>query len=254
MENPHQVWNAGLYDDWHAFVWKHGASLIELLGPKPGERILDLGCGTGHLTASLTEVGAAVVGLDNSADMLARARSAFAQLEFIQGDARDFTFVRPFDAIFSNAVLHWVRPPERVIRCVHDALRPGGRFVAELGGRGNVGAIIAAVHAAAAQLGIAVELPPWYFPGVGDYAPLLESAGLEVRFAALFDRPTPLKEADGLKRWVQMFARPTLEAMAEERREQFLSAVEESARSELFRDGGWIADYRRLRVTAVRRD
>jgi trans-aconitate 2-methyltransferase len=184
--------------------------------------------------------------------MLAKARSAFSDLEFVQGDARDFSFAQPFDAIFCNAVLHWVRPPERVIRCVRDALRPGGRFVAELGGRGNVRAIRAAIHTAAARLGIAAQLPPWYFPGIGDYAPLLESAGLEVRFAALFDRPTPLKGADGLKGWVQMFARPTLEAISEQHREEFLSAVEESARSELFRDGGWIADYRRLRVVAVR--
>jgi trans-aconitate methyltransferase len=184
--------------------------------------------------------------------MLAKARSSFPQLEFVQDDARDFSFAQPFDAIFSNAALHWIRPPERVIRCVRDVLRPGGRFVAELGGRGNVRAILAAVHAAAAQLGIAAQLPPWYFPSVGDYATLLESAGLEVRFAALFDRPTPLEGADRLKGWVQMFARPTLEAIPEPCREEFLSAIVESARSELFRGGDWFADYRRLRVVAVR--
>jgi trans-aconitate methyltransferase len=254
MAKTDQVWDAGLYDGRHSFVWKHGESLVELLGPKPGEQILDLGCGTGHLTAAIAESGAGVVGMDSSADMLAQARAAFPRLEFVQADARDFSFDKPFDAIFSNAALHWVRPPERVIGCVRDALRPGGRFVAELGGRGNVRALLAALGAAAARLRISIEVTPWYFPSIGEYAGLLEAAGLEARFAVLFDRPTPLEGSDGLKGWVKMFARPTLDAIPAERREEFLSAVEEAARGELFRDGGWFADYRRLRVVAVRLD
>lgn len=252
MQNANQVWDAGLYDDRHSFVWKQGASLIELLAPKEGERILDLGCGTGHLTASLAESGATVVGLDSSADMLAQARSAFPRLEFVQADARAFSFVQPFDAVFSNAVLHWVRPPEDAIRCVRNALRPGGRFVAELGGQGNVRALLAALQTAADRMGIAAWQPPWYFPGVGVYASLLESAGFEVRFATLFDRPTPLEGADGLKGWVKMFARSLLDDMPAERGEELLEAVEEAARPHLFREGGWFADYRRLRVAAVR--
>src|SRR5262245_22336955 len=149
MDEGNQTWDAGLYDGRHAFVWRHGASLVELLAPKPGERVLDLGCGTGHLTARIAEAGAVAVGLDGSAEMLKQARAAYPQLEFVQADARDFRFDEPFDAVFSNAVLHWINEPAAVIRCVRDALKPGGRFVAEFGGRGNVRAVVAALQAAA---------------------------------------------------------------------------------------------------------
>ncbi|HBI45338.1 MAG TPA: SAM-dependent methyltransferase [Planctomycetales bacterium] len=252
MSAPNQGWDAGLYNDKHAFVWQYGASLVGLLAPKAGERILDLGCGTGHLTAQIAQAGATVVGLDHSAEMLEQARSAYPLLQFIQGDARDFTFAEPFDAIFSNAVLHWIQPPEAVIRCVRDALRPGGRFVAEFGGRGNVRRVLAVLRDAAEQMGIAADLPQSYFPSLSEYATLLEAAGLEVQSALLFDRPTPLERADGLRDWVKMFRRPTLESLPAERREEFLQNVEEAARPQLFRDGGWVADYRRLRVVAVR--
>ena len=252
MTAPKQHWDADLYDDRHAFVWKHGASLVELLDPKTGERILDLGCGTGHLTAAIADAGATVVGLDHSAEMLAQARAAYPRLSFVQGDARDFTFPEPFDAVFSNAVLHWVRQPERVIRCVHDALRPGGRFVAELGGRGNVGRIEAAMRTAAERVGAPLGDSPMYFPAVGAYTALLDAAGLEVRSAALFDRPTPLQGETGLRDWVKMFGGWALGAIPEDRREDFLRATEEAARPHLHRDGGWFADYRRLRVTAIR--
>ena len=113
-----QTWDAGLYDDKHAFVWKHGASLVELLAPRAGERILDLGCGTGHLSAAIAAVGAMVVGLDQSAEMLEQARAAYPQMKFLVGDAREFAFDEPFDAVFSNATLHWVRPPEAVVQRV----------------------------------------------------------------------------------------------------------------------------------------
>lgn len=247
-----QRWDTGLYEAKHAFVWKEGESLVELLAPRPGERILDLGCGTGHLTARLAGLGATVVGLDHSAEMLARAGSAYPRLEFVQADARAFAFAEPFDAVFSNAVLHWIKEPEAVIRRVREALKPGGRFVAELGGRGNVGAVVIALRDASARVGVRLEEPLWFFPSVAEYATRLEAAGLEVRFAVLFDRPTPLEGPEGLRDWVRMFARGVHDAVPAGRHEEFLRAVEESARPALFRDGGWVADYRRLRVVAVR--
>jgi SAM-dependent methyltransferase len=251
MSTSSQHWDADLYDNKHAFVWQYGASLVELLAPKPGERVLDLGCGTGHLTAAIAQASGNVVGLDHSAEMLAQARAAYPQLSFLQGDARDFRFEEPFDAVLSNAMLHWVRPPEPVARCVREALKPGGRFVAEFGGRGNVAVLIQAMRTAFEKMGLQVAEMPWYFPSVGEYATLLEAAGLEVRFATLFDRPTPLEGPDGMKAWVRMFGRGLLDAVPVERQEELLTIVEEEARPVLYREGGWFADYRRLRVTAV---
>src|SRR6202171_1113386 len=135
----HQTeWNANLYDAKHAFVWKYAADLLPLLAPQPGERILDIGCGTGHLTAQIADSGARVVGVDRSPEMVNAARRAYPHLQFELTDARDLSYRTEFDAVFSNATLHWIHEPELVIRSVRNALRPGGRFVAELGGKGNI--------------------------------------------------------------------------------------------------------------------
>ena len=172
----------------------------------------------------------------------------------MRGDAADFRFDKPFDAVFSNATFHWVRPPEAAARCVRDALRPGGRFVAEFGGRGNVRGILAALGTAAGRLGVTLVPPAWYFPGLAEYATLLEGVGLEVTYATLFDRPTPLEGEEGLRDWLAMFARSTLDAVPAARREEFLRKTEKAARPALSTEGGWMADYRRLRVVAVRGD
>src|SRR5262249_10579174 len=157
----------------------------DLLAPQPGERVLDLGCGTGHLTAQIAAAGAEVLGLDSAPGMLAQAREAYRGLRFQQADARDFTLDAPVHAVFSNAALHWVRPPEAVVACVARALLPGGRFVAEFGGRGNVQAVLAALAQAARACGLSLGEVPWYFPGIPEYAALLELAGLEVVHAEL---------------------------------------------------------------------
>jgi trans-aconitate 2-methyltransferase len=247
-------WDTGLYDDKHSFVWKYGASLIDLLRPRASERVLDLGCGTGHLTARIAEAGAKVVGIDASPEMIAEARRLFPNIVFEVADARDFAFDEPFDAVFSNAVLHWVKPPEEAVACVRRALGPGGRFVAEFGGRGNVTAIVGALDTASRAIGLGAWEHPWYYPSIGEYAPLLERAGLEVNDSALFDRPTPLEGTDGLRHWVEMFARDLVARVPAEAREPFFRHVEEAARPRLHRDGTWFADYRRLRVVARRPD
>ncbi len=247
-------WDAGLYDDKHSFVWKHGAALIELLAPRQGERILDLGCGTGHLTAQIAEAGAEVVGIDASSSMIEEARRLYPDLRFEVADAREFSFDEPFDAVFSNAVLHWVKPPEEAIARVRRALKPGGRFVAEFGGRGNVRTLMSALDSASRAVGLGAWEHPWYYPGIGEYARLLERDGLEVTDAFLFDRPTRLEGEEGLRHWLEMFVGGLLDRVDPDRRESFFRAVEDYARPTLYRDGQWFADYRRLRVVARRTD
>jgi trans-aconitate methyltransferase len=246
------MWDAKLYDDKHSFVWKHGASLVELLAPQPGESVLDVGCGTGHLTAQIARAGATVLGIDRSPEMIAEARRHYPDLSFEVADARALAYADRFDGVFSNATLHWVREAEAVVCSVARALRPGGRFVAEFGGKGNVRALQdALIDAVRAVAGEWVE-SPWYFPSVAEYAGLLEQQGLEVTFATLSDRPTPLEGQNGMRHWVEMFGGPFWMRVPQEQREAFFRQVEERLRPVLRRDEMWFADYRRLRVVARR--
>ena len=244
-------WDARLYDAKHAFVWKQGTALLDLLALQTGERIPDLGCGTGHLTAQIAAAGAEVIGIDSAASMIDQARRSYAQLRFEIADARDFNLAVSFDAVFSNAVLHWIKEPAQVIAAVRRALKPGGRFVAEFGGRGNVQAIVAALDRTTQATGGGRFENPWYFPSIAEYAALLERGGLEVTYAVLFDSPTPLQGEAGMRHWIEMFANDLLTRVAGDKREVFLGKVEEELRPVLYRDGTWFADYR-LRVVACR--
>jgi trans-aconitate methyltransferase len=252
MPADDQTWNPSLYDDKHSFVWRQAASLVELLAPMPGERILDLGCGTGHLTAELVRRGATVIGIDHSLDMVAQARANYPSLTFQQADARDFAFDAPFDAVFSNAALHWVPEAERVIASVRRALKPGSRFVAEFGGKGNVLAIVTGLGRTFAELNLEPPSTPWFFPALGQYARLLEQGGLETVYAVLFDRPTPLEGATGLRHWVTMFGQEWLSQVPAELRGRFFDRLEELVAPALRKGDSWVSDYRRLRVVARR--
>ena len=247
-------WNAGLYDDKHSFVWKLAAGLIELLAVQPGERILDVGCGTGHLTAKLAEAGALVTGIDRSPEMIRQAKGKYPQLRFQVMDARQIAFAEPFDAVFSNATLHWIQEQERVIEGVARSLRPGGRFVAEFGGKGNTAHFLAAASRAWLRLGLPGAMPhPWFYPSIAEYAALLEDCGFEVTYASLFDRPTPLEDGPrGLRNWMAMFGGVFLEALSDSQREELKDAVESEARPALFHDSQWDMDYRRLRIATRR--
>src|SRR5271170_4254672 len=180
----HATWNANLYDDKHSFVWKMAAGVLELLAPKPGEKILDVGCGTGHLTAQIAEAGVEVLGVDRSTEMISQAKEKYPALRFEVMDATQIVAPEPFDAVFSNATLHWIKEPERVITGIAKALRPGGRFVAEFGGKANTQELLNAVERAWTKLNLPGPAPkPWYYPGVAEYAGLLEHHGLEVTYA-----------------------------------------------------------------------
>ena len=248
------TWNSGLYDDKHSFVWKLAAGLLDLLAAQPGERILDVGCGTGHLTSQIAQAGALVTGIDRSPEMIRQATEKYPDLRFQVMDAREIAVPAPFDAVFSNATLHWITEPERVIAGIARSLRLGGRFVAEFGGKGNTGQFLASASRAWARLKFAGAMPnPWFYPSVGEYARLLEHHGFEVTYATLFDRPTPLEDGErGLRNWIKMFGTSFLGALSDAQREEFISAVESEARPGLFRDSQWFMDYRRLRIAARR--
>lgn len=181
-------WNAACYQNQCSYVWQHGESLLSLLNPQPGEHILDLGCGPGQLTDKIAASGATVIGLDSDHAMIAQAQANYPHITFEVADAANFQLEEPVDAVFSNAALHWVTQAEAAVRCMAVALKPGGRLVVELGGKGNVQTILAALEQASGRTG----LNPWYFPSLSEYAALLERAGLEPISAHLFDRPTAL--------------------------------------------------------------
>jgi SAM-dependent methyltransferase len=225
-------WDPGVYDSTHRYVFDYGKDLIDLLAPKPGERILDLGCGTGHLTQQIAATGATVLGIDNSLEMIAQARQNYPKLKFRLADGSGFQTPEPFDAVFSNAALHWM-PPEPTAAAIRAALKPTGRFVAEFGGYGNVASIVAAAGR-----------NPWYFPSIAAYATVLERHGLLVTTAMLFDRPTKVDGESGLAEWLGMFFKPPLPPAD-------VARMEVELRPRLYCDGAWYIDYKRLRLAAV---
>jgi trans-aconitate methyltransferase len=248
-------WNASLYDDKHNFVFKYGEDLVDLLNPEEGEKILDLGCGTGHLTNLIAARGAEVTGIDNSDDMIAKAKMQYPQLQFYNMPATDFHFDQPFDAIFSNAVLHWVLKKEKAIDCIYENLGQGGRFVMEMGGKGNVSHIETALKAALQSHGYNANaaIALWYFPSVGEYATLLEQRGFRVTYAIRYDRETELADdKNGVVDLLKMFAGGYLNGVNPQDIEVILKETQEKIRPLQFRNGKWYADYKRLRVIALK--
>ena len=246
-------WNPELYEARHAFVWNLAQGLLELLHPIEGERILDLGCGTGQLTNEIAQSGAEVVGLDASPEMIGQARQNYPGLRFVLQDAGEMQYDGECDAIFSNAALHWMQDAPKVASAMARALKPGGRLVAEMGGKGNVGQIEAALHRVLPRFH-AGNMPAakTYFPSIAEYATILDNAGFEVRTAQLFDRPTPLQGEEGMADWLRQFPSYYFEGLGVKEREQAVAEVVDLLRQGLHRDGVWSADYRRLRVTAVK--
>jgi trans-aconitate methyltransferase len=242
------TWDTAAYDRDFAFVSAYGAELLEWLRAEPGETVLDLGCGTGELAARVAAAGATVIGIDSDPAMIEAARRRLPDAELRVADGHDFAVDEPVDAVFSNAALHWMPAAVEVLGCVSDALRTGGRFVAEMGASGNVATVTAAVDQACREAGLPERAWPWFFPSPAQYAAMLEDAGLEIRELDFRDRPTELVGEDGITGWLRMFAGP---AMADVPAEVVDRAVE-LARPALWRNGAWWADYRRLRFRAVK--
>jgi trans-aconitate methyltransferase len=259
MTSPSQHWDPTRYRTRTGFVTTGGLPLVDLLDPHPGERILDLGAGTGELTQAIASRGADVLGIDASSAMVNAARAAHPALPFEVVDAQALPYDGEFDAVFSNAALHWMPRAEVVARGMHRALRQGGRLALEMGGHGNTKAVLASLERAAGELGVA-EIPqpfaPWYFPRLGEYAALLESVGFAVRFAVLFERPSAMPDRDGergIAAWLDTFVAPWLGALPAAVRAPLFERVAEIARPALWREEAWWIDYVRLRMEAVKR-
>ncbi len=245
-----QVWNAERYAEHAHFVSALGQPVLDLLKVRPGEKILDLGCGDGVLTEKIAVLGAEVVGVDNSPDMtqVAQARGLDARVV----NAYHLDFIREFDAVFCNAALHWMKDdPDAVIAGVNRALKPGGRFVGEMGGHGNVAAITVALLSTLEGRGIEnpASLIPWYFPTVDDYRARLESGGFAVNYIELIPRPTSLPTC--MSAWIETFAMSFIRSMPESEHNAAVAEVVERLRPVLCdKKDQWTADYVRLRFVA----
>ncbi len=247
-----QHWDPDRYARNARFVADLGMPVLDLLAPKSGERILDLGCGDGALTEKLAERGIEVVGVDASPDQVQAAQRRGLDARVM--DARDLTFHHEFDAVFSNAALHWVRQAEAVIAGVRRSLKPGGRFVGEMGGHGNVEAVRRALYTVLENRGIDPSPSDlWYFPTPEAYSTALREGGFAVRSIELFPRPTPLPGQ--VTDWLQTFAESFLNRVETDARPQLLTEVAEQLRPQLCADDGvWTVDYVRLRFFAERKD
>jgi trans-aconitate methyltransferase len=245
-----QHWSAERYAETAHFVPALGAPVLELLAPLPGERILDLGCGDGVLSEKIAAAGATVVAVDAGPDMVAAARARGVDARVMDG--QKLTFSGEFDAVFSNAALHWMRDQQAVLAGVHRALKPRGRFVAEMGGHNNTAAIIVALSAVLGRRGLdAHRLSPWYFPSADAHRKKLESAGFSVDEIAILPRPTILPT--GLEAWLDTFAEDFFHPLPQADRLQARTEVTDLLRPVLMDETGtWIADYVRLRFRATR--
>ncbi len=243
-----QFWNSQTYATNARFVADLGMPLVELLNPQPGDRILDLGCGDGALTIKLQELGGEVVGVDASENLIQAAQALGLNAYVMDGHKLEFD--RPFDAVFSNAALHWMKQPEQVIAGVARSLKPGGRFVGEFGGAGNVATIQQALMDGMRALGYDPEtVNPWYFPTPEAYQTQLEAGGFDVTQIALIPRPTPLPT--GVRGWLETFANPFTQVLPEGARSGFLDTIVKAVEPTLCDAAGqWTADYVRLRFGA----
>lgn len=241
-------WNACDYKENFAFVHQYGEDVLNLISAKEGALVVDLGCGNGALSKKLLDRGYRVLGIDASEEMLNIARSQYPEIEFQQGDAVEFNLASKADVIFSNAVLHWIDADkqERMIQNICGQLKTGGQFVCEFGGKGCAERIHSTLEKYFVKHGLTYRRT-FFFPSIGDYAPILERCGFRVEYATLFDRPTEQKTANGLADWIHMFVKAPFEGVERTAAEEIIAQTVEELKGELYRDGKWYVDYVRIR-------
>lgn len=244
-------WNAEEYKKHFSFVPQYGTDVFDLITADKGSLLVDLGCGNGTLSKKLAEMGYRVLGVDASEDMLALAKAEYPDLKFISGNALSFTLEQKADVIFSNAVFHWIdaEKQEEMLENIANQLAPGGELVCEFGGYGCAEAVHSTLEKCFAARGLHYPRT-FYFPTIGEYAPLLEKHGLRVEYATLFDRPTVQQTENGLTDWIDMFVTKPFEGMEPALKAEILSETESALRDRLFIGGKWVIDYVRIRFRA----
>lgn len=243
-------WNSQLYDNKHDFVAEYGKGLLEFVPDNKEQIILDLGCGTGTLTAQLRNLGSKIIGVDSSQSMIDKAKEQFDNIEFMIYDALDLPFENEFNVVFSNAVFHWISDHDALLSNVHKVLKSDGLLVCEFGANGNIATIENAFVEVCSSLGYDYT-PKVNFPTCESFGKLLEGNGFVIDKIYDYDRPTPLKDGEqGLANWMKQFFASELAVMPEDVQVTVIKKVEELTRETLWNGKEWVADYRRLRAIA----
>lgn len=248
-KDDNNQWNPQKYNKHTAFVSQLAMPVVDLLDPKEGEYILDAGCGEGTLAVEIARYGAKIIGIDTSAKMIAQSKEK--GIEAYEASVTDLAYEDTFDAVFSNATLHWVKERELAIEQIAKSLKTQGRFVAEFGGMGNMQHMVNAmqkVFTKHPEFGVFDN--PWYFPSPEEYKALLVSYGFEVVYIELIPRPTPM---DDIVHWLDIFANGITQALSDTQKEIFRQECRSLVKEHIYtKDEGWVLDYVRLRVKALK--
>lgn len=245
-----QSWDVQQYQESASFVPQLGTPLLQLLAPQKQEKILDLGCGDGKLTLEIKNYGCEVIGVDSSTEMVNAAQKLGLNTQVLSGDSLNFK--EEFDAVFSNAALHWMVNKNQVVAGVYKALKPQGRFIGEFGGEGNIKHLVTVISDIFQDFPEFGEFKnPWYFPSVAEYSEILTETGFTVDHIELIPRPTPLK--NGVIQWLRIFANGITNNLTKEQQEKFLKEAESRLYPLIYSEPeGWVADYVRLRFKAIK--
>lgn len=244
-------WDPKAYDENFQFVSEYGEDLIKLLSPLEGEKILDVGCGTGTLSYKIAQEGALVTGIDSSKEMTNAAIDKYPGLDFINVSAEKYEVENEYDAVFSNAMMHWVADQERVVKNIYKSLKIGGRYVVEFGAKGDCNAILSAMRMKIAEFGFPI-FEPLHLRSIAEYSSMLERNNFYVDYAVIFDRETELSGEDGMRDWLVMFASDVYKNVPKHLHEKLIDETVEAIRPKLYRNKKWYADYKRLRITAYK--